>query len=161
MNVLFICTHNRCRSILCEAIANQLAGSTAGPGIDARSAGSEPVGEVHPSTLAALQRAGYGVTGLVSERWDVHESFAPDLIVTVCDSAASEACPAWFGHGVKVHWGLADPSKMEGSQEEIDKAFAFTIATIEERVYALQRVAELGVKGDALKLAMESIGAKV
>jgi len=161
MKVLFICTHNRCRSILCEAIANQLARREGAPAIEARSAGSEPAGEVHPSTLAALQRAGYGVEGLVSESWDVHESFAPDLIVTVCDSAASEACPVWFGHGVKVHWGLSDPSKMQGSQEEIDKAFAFTIATIEERMYALQRVAELGAKGDALKLAMESIGAKV
>jgi len=161
MKVLFICTHNRCRSILCEAIANQLAGREQEPGIEARSAGSEPAGEVHPSTLVALQRAGYGVAGLVSESWDAHESFAPDLIVTVCDSAATETCPLWFGQGVKVHWGLADPSKIEGTQEEIDKAFAFTIATIEERVYALQRVAELGVKGDALKLAMESIGAKV
>lgn len=160
MKVLFICTHNRCRSILCEAIANQLNGSDEEGQVVAKSAGSEPAGEVHPSTLIALQRAGYSVDGLVSESWDVHEGFAPDLIITVCDSAASEACPLWFGRGVKVHWGLADPSKLEGSQQDIEKAFAFTIMTVEERVRALQRVAQLGVTGDALIQAMESIGAK-
>jgi arsenate reductase len=101
------------------------------------------------------------VTGLSSQSWDAHESFAPDLIITVCDNAASETCPAWFGEGVKVHWGLVDPSAIDGSPPEMEKAFAFTIATVEERVRSLQRVAELGVKGDALKLAMASLGAKV
>ena len=160
MKVLFICTHNRCRSILCEAIANQVGGVPGESRIEARSAGSEPAGEVHPSTLTALQRSGYSVEGLVSQSWDVHEGFAPDSIITVCDSAASEACPVWFGQGVKVHWGLADPSKLEGSPQEIEKAFAFTIMTVEERIRALQRVAELGVKGEALQRAMESIGAR-
>lgn len=160
MKVLFICTHNRCRSILCEAIANQMAGFHSESKIEARSAGSAPAGEVHPDTLAALQRAGYSVSGLVSESWDAHESFAPDLIITVCDSAANESCPVWFGQGVKVHWGLADPSAIEGSKAEIEKAFAFTIATVEERVRALQRVAELGATGNSLKIAMESLGAK-
>jgi arsenate reductase len=161
MKVLFICTHNRCRSILCEAIANQMGSFHSESNIEARSAGSEPAGKIHPGTLAALQRAGYRVTGLSSQSWDAHESFAPDLIITVCDNAASETCPAWFGEGVKVHWGLVDPSAIDGSPPEMEKAFAFTIATVEERVRSLQRVAELGVKGDALKLAMASLGAKV
>lgn len=130
MKILYICTHNRCRSILSEAISRQ-----AGAGvIEARSAGSQPVGEVHPLSIKYLRAAGYDTADLCSESWDVYEDFAPDLVVTVCDSAAGEVCPAYFGVSKKVHWGLADPSKVEGSEAEVADAFQRCIAEIEVRV---------------------------
>ncbi|MEC7468708.1 MAG: arsenate reductase ArsC, partial [Pseudomonadota bacterium] len=126
MKVLYICTHNRCRSILSEAITNHVAGDV----ITAKSAGSQPAGEVHPLSLKYLNEAGIPTEGLQSQSWDEFEAFAPDLVITVCDSAAGESCPVWFGKSVKVHWGLSDPSKLTGSEEDIARAFNDTITQI-------------------------------
>ncbi len=119
MKILYICTHNRCRSILSEAITNHYSEGK----IEARSAGSQPVGQVHPLSLRYLQEAGISTEGLISQSWDEFEAFAPDVVVTVCDSAAGVPCPLWVGDTVKVHWGLADPSKLEGSDKEKAQAF--------------------------------------
>lgn len=139
MKILYICTHNRCRSILCEAISQARAGGR----IEARSAGSQPAGEVHPLTLRYLADAGYPTEQLRSQSWDDFEAFAPDLVITVCDSAAGESCPVWFGRALKVHWGLEDPSKHDGSEAEKAAAFRATIALIEQRVDALAQLATL------------------
>lgn len=133
MKLLFICTHNRCRSILAEAITNHLSDGS----LIARSAGSQPAGEVHPLTLKYLAEAGISTTGLKSQSWDEHEDFAPDVVITVCDSAAGEACPVWFGNSVKVHWGLPDPSRAQGSEAEVRAAFQSVMQTLERRIRAL------------------------
>ena len=133
LKILYICTHNRCRSILSEAITNHLSNGL----IEARSAGSQPSGEVHPLSLKYLQEAGIPTENLNSQSWDEFEDFAPDIVVTVCDSAAGEACPVWFGKSVKVHWGLEDPSKLQGSEEQKAVAFRASIEEITQRVEAL------------------------
>ena len=91
-HVLFLCTHNRCRSILCEVIANHLAEGV----IRASSAGSEPAGAVHPMTLQHLERRGYPTLGVRSKSMEEFSGDLPDLMVMVCDSAAAEACPVGF-----------------------------------------------------------------
>jgi len=138
MKILYICTHNRCRSILSEAVTNHFSNGL----IEAKSAGSQPVGEVHPLSLKYLAEAGISTQGLVSESWDDFEAFAPDLVVTVCDSAAGEACPVWFGDTMKIHWGLADPSKLTGSEESIATAFRDTIDIIKQRVANILDIAK-------------------
>ena len=80
--------------------------------------------------------------------------------MTVCDSAAGEACPVYFGQSLKVHWGLEDPSKLEGSEEDKAAAFNNTIDIIEGRVAALAQIAEKGLSGDELKAALADLGAK-
>jgi arsenate reductase len=134
MKILYICTHNRCRSILSEAITNHLASGE----LVAMSAGSQPVGEVHPLSIKYLAEKGISTKGLKSQSWDEFEQEAPDLVVTVCDSAANESCPVWFGNTLKVHWALSDPSKLEGSEAEIKEAFFKVMTTIEKRVKKLQ-----------------------
>ena len=133
LRMLFICTHNRCRSILSEAITNHRSQGR----IDARSAGSSPAGEVHPLSLRYLRETNYPTDGLRSQSWDEFETFAPHLVITVCDSAAQEACPVWFGNNLKIHWSLADPSKIEGSEAEKADAFRAIIMEIERRTDAL------------------------
>lgn len=130
MKVLYICTHNRCRSVLSEAITNHLAHGK----ITAYSAGSQPVGEVHPLTLKYLDQRGVSTEGLRSQSWDDFEDINPDIVITVCDSAASEACPVWFGDTVKVHWGLSDPSKLSGTEADMQAAFYEVMDCIEQRV---------------------------
>jgi arsenate reductase len=155
MNVLYICTHNRCRSILSEAITNHFADGK----IIAKSAGSQPAGEVHPLSIQYLQEAGIATEGLRSQSWDDFEQFAPDLVVTVCDSAADETCPLWFGKSLKVHWGLADPSKLQGSEAQIAKAFRATIEQIKQRVEQLVNL-DVDVKDQvAFKAALANLGA--
>ena len=130
MKLLFICTHNRCRSILCEAIANQR-----GQGLlQAASAGRTPVESVHPQTLRYLTERGYETAGLVSQSWNDLEGFEPDRVITVCDSAAGEACPLWMGNVEKGHWGLPDPSRVEGDEAVIRDAFMSVIDRIEGKV---------------------------
>lgn len=136
MKILYICTHNRCRSILSEAITNHYANGK----LIAKSAGSQPVGEVHPLSIKYLQEAGISTDGLTSQSWDEFENFEADIVVTVCDSAAGESCPIWFGNSIKVHWGLADPSKLSGTEAEIADAFRNTIAEIKSRVEQLAQL---------------------
>jgi arsenate reductase len=155
MKVLYICTHNRCRSILSEAITNQVGNGK----IVTKSAGSQPVGEVHPLSIKYLQEAGISTDGLCSQSWDEFEQFTPDLVVTVCDSAAAESCPVWFGKSLKVHWGLTDPSKLQGSESQIAEAFRATIAQIKQRVEQLLNLDVDVTDKAAFKKALTNLGA--
>jgi len=155
MKILYICTHNRCRSILSEAITNQIAGDV----IKAKSAGSQPAGVVHPLSLKYLGQTGYAIDGLQSQSWDDYEDFQPEVVVTVCDSAAGEACPLYFSNSLKVHWGLSDPSKIEGDETQIEQAFLACIDEIAKRVQKLKSIAEQNLVKDALKSALAEIGA--
>lgn len=156
MKILYICTHNRCRSILSEAITNHQAGDS----IIAKSAGSAPSGVVHPLSIQYLDEANISTDGLQSQSWDEFEDFQPDVVITVCDSAAGESCPIWFGNSVKVHWGLADPSKIEGSEEEKAQGFRACIAEIAERVEGLLSIAEKKLSQPELKAELAILGAK-
>ncbi|HEY7772204.1 MAG TPA: arsenate reductase ArsC [Marinagarivorans sp.] len=155
MKILYICTHNRCRSILSEAITNHVANGK----ITAKSAGSQPAGQVHPLSLRYLEEAGISTDGLQSQSWDEFEAFAPDVVVTVCDSAAGESCPVWFGNSVKVHWGLSDPSKLQGSEDELADAFRATIAEITTRVEQLLALDVDVTDKAALKAKLAELGA--
>jgi arsenate reductase len=130
MKLLFICTHNRCRSILCEAIASQRSQGF----LQAASAGSAPAASVHPLTLRYLIERGYKTAGLTSQSWNDLEAFKPDRVITVCDNAAGEACPIWMGTVAKSHWGLPDPSRIESDDNAIRDAFMSVIDRIEAKV---------------------------
>jgi len=151
MKFLFVCTHNRCRSICAEAVARHVLGE----GFEVRSAGSQPAGVVYPGSLQALQRHGINVDGLQSQSWDEFEDFAPDYVVTVCDSAANEACPLWIGEGSKVHWGLKDPSKMAEGDEQ-DAAFAELIATLTKRLEAVKAI-DSSLSGNETRAQLQAL----
>lgn len=117
LTLFFVCTYNRCRSILCEALARHLSDGR----VAALGAGSQASGAVYPDTLLHLQN--FDIPGLRSDAWNVLETLTADAVVTVCDSAASRECPLWLGEAVKVHWGLPGPSRIQGSDEERAAAF--------------------------------------
>jgi arsenate reductase len=141
---------------LSEAITNSVAGEC----IQARSAGSQPAGVVHPLSLKYLEQQGYSTSGLQSQSWDDFEDFKPDVVVTVCDSAAGETCPVYFDSSVKVHWGLSDPSKIEGDDAAQERAFLACIAEIVSRVEKLKVVAKKGLAKEALRVELAALGAK-
>lgn len=89
---------------------------------------------VQPEALKQLKKAGLVTDGLRSKSWDEFANpDAPmmDVVFTVCDNAANEACPFWPGQPITAHWGIPDPAAVEGTPEEIERAFrdAFTIWT--------------------------------
>jgi arsenate reductase len=153
MKILYICTHNRCRSILSEAITNHLAEGR----LEAISAGSQPADEVHPLSLKYLEEKGISTKGLTSKSWDEFGANQPDIVVTVCDSAANEACPVWFGNTAKVHWGLPDPSKLEGREEDVRQAFFAVMDAIEQRVQKLLDLNLNGVSRDERQRLLNSL----
>ena len=131
MNILFLCTGNSCRSILAEATFNHLAPA----GWQALSAGSQPTGFVHPRSLALLAREGIRTEGYHSKSWD-NLPVTPDIVITVCGSAAGETCPAYLGNVLRAHWGVDDPAHATGSDEEIDAAFMMAYTTLRKRIEA-------------------------
>jgi arsenate reductase len=153
MNLLFVCTHNRCRSILAEAITNQLARNR----ITAQSAGSSPADEVHPLSLSFLQTRGFENEGLSSQSWHDFEPFEADAIITMCDKAAAETCPVWFGNSVRVHWGLTDPSKGSVNKQKQAAQFNRTIDIIENRVQKLLDTNMDLLSGDHLRLGLQGL----
>lgn len=132
MNVLFLCTGNSCRSILAEATFNALAPE----GWRAISAGSQPAGYVHPKSLALLAREGIATDGLFSKSWD-GLPVTPDLVITVCASAAGETCPVYLSPAPRAHWGVDDPAKATGTEGEIEAAFETAYRTLRHRIEAL------------------------
>ena len=135
LNVLFLCTHNAARSILAEALLNHMGQGK----FKAFSAGSSPKDnqQPNPMALATLQKANISIEGLSSKSWDVFaEPNAPhmDLVITVCDNAAGEVCPYWPGQPATAHWGYADPSAGEGSDDEKMEAFKQTLHLIKRRL---------------------------
>jgi arsenate reductase len=132
-NVLFLCTGNSARSIMAEAILNR---SGAGK-FRAKSAGSQPAGQVNPRTIHLLSRLGYDTSSLHSKSWDVFaQPGAPefDFIFTVCDNAAGEACPVWPGQPMTAHWGVPDPAAALGSEAEIAHAFNEAYRMLKQRI---------------------------
>jgi len=155
MKVLYICTHNRCRSIMAEAITNQLGRDR----LHAASAGSQPAGEVHPHSLNYLARAGYTTKDLHSKSWGEVKDFDSDLVITLCDSAAGEACPLWMQDSLKVHWGLKDPSREDGDDTAVAVAFEATIRELEERTRALLQLRADYKDSAQLRPALFELGA--
>jgi arsenate reductase len=132
-NVLFLCTGNSARSILAEAYLNHAARGR----YRAYSAGSHPNGKVNPFALELLKEKGLPVSMARSKSWDEFARAgvpAIDFVITVCDSAAAEACPVWPGRPAKAHWGVPDPAAVQGTDEAKRRAFREAFAALSRRI---------------------------
>ena len=149
LNILFLCTHNSARSILAEALLNAMGGDK----FRAFSAGSSPRENQQPNPFAlqALQSAGISIDGLHSKSWDAFATSAStdapkmDLVITVCDNAAGEVCPFWPEQPANAHWGYADPSEIEGTDEQRLAAFRHTMLLMQKRLQLLVNLPLAGV----------------
>ncbi len=155
MNLLFLCTGNSCRSILSEGIFNHLAPA----GLRAISAGSQPTGQLHPRAVATLHRRGIATEGYYSKSWDALP-VTPDIVITVCSSAAGETCPAYLGPVLRTHWGLDDPGHVIGTDTAIEAAFERTCGIILARTQAVLALPLEALRHDtaALKPELDRIG---
>ncbi len=128
------------------------------PRLRAASAGSAPAGEVHPLTLHYLQQAGVATASLHSKGMDDVRTFDPHLVLTLCDSAAGEACPLWLGNALRLHWGIEDPSRVAAGPEA-DEAFGACLAVLRERISTLASLSHLADDPTALRQALRPHGA--
>jgi arsenate reductase len=161
-HVLILCTHNSARSVLGEGMLNHLAAKL-GKDVRAHSAGSAPSGRLNPLAIEALNNAGIDTSSFRSKSWDEFSGEgAPTLsiVVTVCDSAAAETCPVFFGgkgQPVKVHWGYPDPSNAEGGDEGRLRAFELTRQAIGYRMLQLLALPLEDMDRVSLQAALDGI----
>lgn len=159
LNVLFLCTGNSARSILAEAIINNLSISRGK--FKGYSAGSHPKGEVHPMALDLLKKHGFATDGLHSKSWD--EFAAPhglplDFVFTVCDKAAGEQCPFWPGQPMTAHWGVPDPAAVEGNEMDQKRAFNDAFVALRRRIELFANLPLASLDGIALQKRITEIG---
>jgi arsenate reductase len=128
--VLVLCTGNSCRSIMAEALINQLHAGI----YKAQSAGSAPAGYVHPRSIDTLRRHGVDIIEPRSKSWDEFAVEHFDTVITVCDQAANESCPVFPGNPHKLHWSIPDPAEAQGSDEEITQAFDDAYRLLKSRI---------------------------
>ena len=163
-HILILCTHNSARSVLAEGMLNHWA-QRLGRDVQAHSAGSAPSGRISPFAIESLAAAGVSTAGCRSKCWD--EFSAPGTpplvaVITVCDSAAAETCPVFYGPAgvqpVTVHWGYPDPSNAEGGAEGKARAFELTRQAISYRMLQLLALPLQDIGRDALQAALTTIG---
>jgi len=156
-NVLFLCTGNSARSIMAEAILNR----EGLPTFTAYSAGSRPAGAVRPEALKQLALTYLPTDGLRSKSWDEFaKPGAPQMqfVFTVCDNAAKEICPIWPGQPMTAHWGVPDPAAVEGTPEEIEKAFRDAFMILDRRINLFLCLPLASLDKLAIKKEIDRIG---
>jgi arsenate reductase len=156
-NVLFLCTGNSARSIMAEGIMN----SKGRPRFTAYSAGSHPSGKVRPEALRQLEVAHISTDGFRSKSWEeFSKPDAPvlDFVFTVCDSAAKEVCPIWPGQPMTAHWGVPDPAAVEGTEEEIQRAYRDAFFMLDRRISLFLVLPLSSIDNLALKRELDNIG---
>ncbi|MBD8876920.1 arsenate reductase ArsC [Roseibium polysiphoniae] len=156
-NVLFVCTANSARSVLGEGLLRHLAGDR----YQSFSAGSTPRGTVNPDALECLARHGISAEGFRSKSWDEFsgpDTPAMDLIVTVCDNAAGEACPIWPGHPLVAHWGIADPASEKDDDAERAADFDLAYERMKRRIEAFLALPDTVFDAPDAKAQLSAIG---
>jgi arsenate reductase len=156
-NVLFLCTGNSARSIMAEAILNRKGRPT----FTAYSAGSHPSGRVRPEALHQIELARMPTEGLRSKDWDEFaEPGAPELhfVFTVCDNAAREVCPIWPGQPMTAHWGVPDPAAVDGTPEQIERAFREAFLLLDRRINLFLSLPISSLDKLAIKKEIDRIG---
>lgn len=156
-NVLFLCTGNSARSIMAEAILNRKGQPT----FAAYSAGSHAAGRVRPEALKQLEMAHLPTGGLRSKNWDEFakpESPKMDFVFTVCDNAAKEVCPVWPGQPMTAHWGVPDPAVVEGTSEDVERAFREAFMILDRRISLLLCLPLASLEKLAIQKEIDRIG---
>ena len=143
------------------------------PRFTAYSAGSHPSGQVRPEAVARLEAAKIPTSGLRSKNWDGFsgpDSPKMDFIFTVCDNAAKEVCPviphfsetakSGAPEPLKAHWGVPDPAAVQGSPQEVERAFREAYTILERRIGLFLSLPLASIDRMALKREVDEIGRK-
>ena len=111
--ILFLCTHNSCRSQMAEGLVNFYLGDR----FQAFSAGTQAT-QVNPLASQVLAELEIDISGHRSKTLDEFAGEEFDYVITLCGSA-NEQCPLFFGGVRRIHIGFDDPSQLPGTPEEV------------------------------------------
>lgn len=156
-NVLFLCTGNSARSVMAEAIMNRKGF----PNFTAYSAGSHPTGRVNPEAIHQIERSHMPTEGLRSKSWDEFSvPGAPEMhfVFTVCDAAAAEICPIWPGHPLTAKWSVPDPAAVQGTPEQIRRAFLDAFTILDRRITLFLSLPLAVLERDVIQREIDQIG---
>lgn len=116
-NILVLCTGNSCRSQIAEGYLRHFAGNKAA----IYSAGIEAHG-VNPKAISVMKEDGIDISKHTSNSVVEYLHIDFDFVITVCDNA-KENCPYFPTKAKMFHQNFTDPSKIEGTEEAINKQF--------------------------------------
>ncbi|MEO5693457.1 MAG: arsenate reductase ArsC [Usitatibacter sp.] len=157
IHVLFLCRRNSARSIMAESMLNALGGGR----FKAYSAGSEPLGRVHPLAIELLNRHGYDTAGARSKDWSEFTGpQAPrlDYVISLCDESAELACRVFGGKPVRAHWPIADPAVVQGSADSQRQAFLRALSSLRRRVQRFTGLPFESIDGQVMGSLVQEIG---
>ncbi len=156
-NVMFLCTGNSARSIMAEAIMNNLGRAN----FTAYSAGSHPAGVVRAEAIKQIASAGLETANLRSKSWEEFsrpDSPKLDFVFTVCDNAAQEICPVWPGQPMTAHWGIPDPVAVQGTPQEIERAYHQAFSALNRRISIFLCLPLTSLDAFSLQRELDNIG---
>jgi protein-tyrosine-phosphatase/DNA-binding transcriptional ArsR family regulator len=156
-NVLFLCTQNSARSIMAEAILNEIGGGR----FRAYSAGSEPAAGPNPEVLAKLRALGHATDGLRSKSW--HEFTGPnaprmDCVIALCDTLTADTCPDFGTMAVTGSWPLPDPAKFSGNVVERSTMLNELYGSLRRRIEIFTSLPFASLDRIAMKARLDEIG---
>jgi len=131
------------------------------PNFTGYSAGSHPAGSVHPEALRQIEAAMMPTEGLRSKSWDEFaKPGAPTMhfVFTVCDRAASEVCPIWPGHPMTARWGVPDPVAVQGTREQVERAFFEAYTILDRRIGLFLSLPLAELEREAIQSEIDRIG---
>ncbi|UCE28209.1 MAG: arsenate reductase ArsC [Candidatus Coatesbacteria bacterium] len=144
VTILFVCTGNSCRSQMAEGLARFLGGSA----VDAYSAGTNPIGIVE-RTHTVMGEIGVDISGQASDPLETYVGQPFDYVITLCGHAEA-MCPTWTGSGERLHWPVADPYSVQGTEAGIMAAYRSARDTIRDEL--IEFFSEIGIPIDEEKL---------
>ncbi|HWE51902.1 MAG TPA: arsenate reductase ArsC [Bryobacteraceae bacterium] len=156
-NVLFLCIANSARSIMAEAIMNQKGF----PNFTGFSAGSDPLGFVHPEALRQIESGRMPTGVLRSKAWsEFGKPGAPkmDFVFTVCDKTAGEECPVWPGSPLTARWDVPDPAEVKGTPQQVQRAFFDAFRILDRRIALFLSLPLATLEATSVQKEIERIG---
>lgn len=130
--IYFLCTGNSCRSQIADGLAKLILNSDEW---EVKSAGIEAHG-INPRAVKIMSEISIDISQNKSEIIDIDYLNESDLVITLCGDALDN-CPVIPKTVEHQHWGVEDPAKATGTEEEIMNMFRETRNEIKNRIEKL------------------------
>ena len=154
LRMLIVSNTNTSYSIFTEALINYLGKGR----FSAFSAGSPPIGKLNPAALAALESNGLSMDDYKSQSSTEFADEYFDIVISVGDSTTKETYLAYLDNSTRVHWHLADPALVSGSDVDIEKTFQATYETISARIKQMVTMPIESMTTKEISRALDNIG---
>ena len=116
---------------------------------------------MRPEAIKQIASAGLETANLRSKSWEEFsrpDSPKLDFVFTVCDNAANEVCPVWPGQPMTAHWGIPDPVAVQGTPQEIERAYHQAFSALNRRISIFLCLPLASLDSFSLQKELDNIG---